>query len=70
MDVVCGVASCAVVSARGSFPLKAAAGLNADTIPVTAAVVDVVRGREASGQSGKEHGSTEQQPLKPFAAQR
>ena len=70
MGVGDGVTSCAVLGAGEVFPLIAAAELNADTTSVAAAVIDVVHGSETSGQSGNEHGSTEQQPLNPFAAHR
>ena len=70
MSVGCDVASFVVVGAGGLVPLTAAAGLNAATKSVLAAVIEVMRGSETSGQSGKEHGSTEQQPLKPFVAHR
>ena len=42
MDVGGGVASCAVVGAGELNPLTAAAGLNADTNSVPAAVIEVV----------------------------
>lgn len=41
MDVGGGVASCAVVGAGGVIPLTPAAGLNADTCSVPAAVIEV-----------------------------